>query len=87
MSIEKLKVLRSEARECVYCLLHETRNNVVFGVGRAHRPPVMFLGEAPGETEDLQGEPFVGRAGQVLTKLINWMGYARRDIYITNVVL
>lgn len=87
MSIEKLKNLRQEAYECGYCRLHETRTNVVFGVGRTHRPPVLFLGEGPGQNEDEQGEPFVGRAGSVLTKVINWMGYDRRDIYITNVVL
>ena len=87
MSIEQLKVLREEAYQCGFCLLHETRTNVVFGVGRAHRPPVMFLGEGPGANEDEQGEPFVGRAGSVLTKLIGWMGYDRRDVYITNVVL
>jgi uracil-DNA glycosylase family 4 len=65
--------------------LSETRTNVVFGVGDP-QADLMFVGEGPGEQEDLRGEPFVGRAGQLLTRLIEGIGLTRADVYIANVV-
>ena len=77
--------LESEANRCQRCALYQTRTNVVFGVGdRAAR--WMFIGEAPGEQEDLQGEPFVGRAGQLLTEMIRAIGLERDAVYIANVL-
>jgi DNA polymerase len=71
---------------CTRCKLHTLgRRQVVFGVGNPHAE-LMFAGEAPGRDEDEQGEPFVGRAGQLLTKIIEAMGYARSDVYIANVI-
>ncbi len=77
--------LREVARGCTACGLAETRTQVVFGVGDPHAE-LLFVGEGPGEQEDLQGEPFVGRAGQLLTRLIEGIGLERSDVYITNVV-
>jgi len=82
---ESLEAIDAEAQQCVACRLHETRNSVVFGVGSPNAR-LMFIGEGPGRDEDLQGEPFVGRAGQLLTKIIEAMGYARSDVYIANAV-
>jgi DNA polymerase len=65
--------------------LHKGRHTIVFGVGNP-RARLMFVGEAPGEDEDLQGIPFVGKAGQLLTKMIEAMGLARGDVYICNTV-
>ena len=65
--------------------MHETRTKVVFGVGSAGAR-LMFIGEGPGRDEDLQGEPFVGRAGQLLDKIIKAMGYEREEVYIANAV-
>ena len=70
---------------CTRCPLSGTRTQVVFGVGNPHAD-LMFVGEAPGRDEDLQGEPFVGRAGQLLTRLVEDIGLTRRDVYIANVV-
>jgi uracil-DNA glycosylase len=80
-----LDVLRDEALGCVRCPLAETRTQVVFGVGDPHAS-LMFVGEGPGREEDLQGIPFVGRAGQLLTRLIEGIGMTRDDVYIANVV-
>ncbi len=77
--------LRTEALTCTRCPLALTRHNVVFGVGDPSAT-LMFIGEGPGENEDLQGEPFVGRAGRLLTALIEGIGLTRADVYITNVV-
>ena len=78
--------LRERAMGCTKCPhLAETRTQVVFGVGNIDAE-VMFVGEAPGADEDLQGEPFVGKAGQLLTKIIEAMGYRRGDVYIGNVL-
>jgi len=82
---ETLETIEAEALRCVACQLHEGRNKVVFGVGDPGAR-LMFIGEGPGRDEDLQGEPFVGRAGKLLTKIIEAMGYERRDVYIANVV-
>lgn len=84
--IEKLEQLKKEALVCTRCPhLVASRTQVVFGVGNPFSE-LMLVGEAPGEEEDLRGEPFVGRAGQLLTKIINAMGYERSDIYIANVL-
>jgi DNA polymerase len=78
-------VLRDAALTCTACGLAETRTQVVFGVGDP-AADLVFVGEGPGEQEDLQGEPFVGRAGQLLTRLIEGIGLTRADVYIANVV-
>jgi uracil-DNA glycosylase len=80
-----LDSLRKEALNCRQCDLHKTRRNVVFGAGSPNAR-LMFIGEAPGEDEDVQGLPFVGRAGQLLTKIIEAMGLKRRDVYIANIL-
>jgi DNA polymerase len=77
--------LEQEVRTCTRCALHETRTQVVFGVGNRNAS-WLFIGEAPGEQEDLQGEPFVGRAGQLLNEMIKALGLAREDVYIANVL-
>ncbi len=81
-----LDSLREAALVCTKCPhLVKSRTQVVFGVGNP-KAELMFVGEAPGADEDLQGEPFVGKAGQLLTKIIQAMGYSRDDIYIANVL-
>ncbi|MBD3336280.1 MAG: uracil-DNA glycosylase [Candidatus Eisenbacteria bacterium] len=77
--------LEDGASVCEKCDLCETRNNVVFGAGKA-TVPLVFVGEAPGRDEDLQGIPFVGRAGQLLTRIIAAIGLDREDVYICNVL-
>ncbi len=77
--------IRAELGECTRCKLHGGRTRLVFGVGNPSAR-LMFVGEGPGGDEDLQGEPFVGRAGQLLTKMIEAMGFARSEVYIANVV-
>jgi uracil-DNA glycosylase family 4 len=80
-----LQMLRDEIGDCQRCKLAPSRTNLVFGVGNPDAD-LVFVGEAPGADEDAQGEPFVGRAGQLLTKMIEAMGYARDDVYICNVL-
>jgi DNA polymerase len=83
---ELLDTLSEEVRACKLCReLACTRKQTVFGVGHA-KPRVVFFGEAPGADEDRQGEPFVGRAGQLLTKIIEACGWKRSDVYIMNVL-
>src|SRR5262252_4972649 len=77
--------LAAEASTCTKCPLAEGRTQVVFGVGDEHAD-LVFVGEGPGAEEDRQGIPFVGRAGQLLTKLIEGMGLRREDVYICNVL-
>ncbi len=77
--------LEREALTCTKCPLAETRTQVVFGVGDPHAD-LLFVGEGPGEQEDLTGEPFVGRAGRLLTSLIEGIGLTRAEVYIANVV-
>lgn len=77
--------LEREALACTKCPLAEARTQVVFGVGDP-LADVLFVGEGPGEQEDLTGEPFVGRAGRLLTSLIEGIGLTRADVYIANVV-
>src|SRR5689334_7263533 len=80
-----LDALRLETHNCTACRLAGTRTNVVFGVG-SPTADLMFIGEAPGRDEDLQGEPFVGRAGQLLTDIIKAMKLTREQVYIANVI-
>ncbi len=83
---ERLEELRGPVLACTRCpKLVASRTNVVFGVGNPEAE-LMFVGEAPGEDEDLQGEPFVGKAGQLLTKIIETMGLSRDTVYIANVL-
>ena len=77
--------LSEQARACTACDLAKTRNSVVFGVGSADAE-LMFVGEAPGRNEDLQGEPFVGAAGRLLDSLLDEVGIARERVYIANVI-
>ena len=78
--------LRERALACVKCPhLASSRKNVVFGVGSIDAE-LMFVGEAPGADEDMQGEPFVGKAGQLLTKIIQTMGFSRESVYIANIL-
>ncbi len=77
--------LREEALNCQKCSLAKTRTQVVFGKGN-QKAELMFVGEAPGYDEDVQGEPFVGLAGQLLTKIIQAMGLTREEVYIANVL-
>lgn len=81
----RLRVIRDEIGDCTRCKLHSGRTNLVFGVGNPEAR-LMFVGEGPGADEDEQGEPFVGRAGQLLTQVIKAMGFAREEVYIANVV-
>lgn len=83
---ERLAAMRGPVLACTNCPhLVKLRTQVVFGVGNPEAE-LMFVGEAPGEDEDKQGEPFVGKAGQLLTKIIETMGFARSDVYIANVL-
>ena len=83
--INTLSDLFEKYKACQKCALGKTRKNLVFGRGLSN-PPVMFIGEGPGADEDTQGEPFVGRAGRLLTKMISAIGIERADVYITNIV-
>jgi DNA polymerase len=80
-----LLAIRRDLGECTRCKLARGRGRLVFGVGNP-AAELVFVGEGPGEDEDRQGEPFVGRAGQLLTRMIEAMGFARTDVYIANVV-
>jgi uracil-DNA glycosylase len=82
----ELAALKAEAADCTACALSATRTQVVFGVGAAHAD-VVFIGEAPGEQEDLQGEPFVGKAGKLLDRMLAALGWSREsNVYIMNVI-
>ena len=83
---EALAAIRTDIGDCTRCKLHTLgRRQIVFGVGHP-QADLMFVGEAPGADEDVQGEPFVGRAGQLLTKIIEAIGLKREDVYIANVI-
>lgn len=82
---EALLAVRRELGECARCKLASGRTHLVFGVGNP-AAELVFVGEGPGADEDRQGEPFVGRAGQLLTRMIEAMGYRRDEVYIANVV-
>lgn len=80
-----LLALREEIGDCKRCKLSKERKNIVFGEG-SPEASLMFIGEAPGSEEDIQGRPFVGEAGQLLTRLILKMGFKREEVYIANIV-
>ena len=81
-----LKIIREDLGDCTRCVLHKQgRKQIVFGVGTP-KADLMFIGEAPGADEDEQGEPFVGRAGQLLTNMIKAMGLTREQVYIANII-
>ncbi|MFQ5687777.1 MAG: uracil-DNA glycosylase, partial [Candidatus Scalindua sp.] len=82
---KELNKLEIQVKKCTKCGLCEGRTNVVFGVGDPDAD-LMFIGEAPGYYEDVQGEPFVGRAGQLLTKIIESIGLKREEVYIANIL-
>jgi uracil-DNA glycosylase family 4 len=83
---EALGIIREDLGDCTRCVLHKQgRKQIVFGVGNPNAE-LMFVGEGPGADEDEQGEPFVGRAGQLLNKMIEAMGLKREHVYIANVV-
>ena len=82
---DTLELIRENLGECRRCRLHKQRNKIVFGVGNP-RAELVFVGEGPGHDEDVQGLPFVGRAGKLLTQMIEAMGLKREDVYICNVV-
>jgi uracil-DNA glycosylase len=81
-----LKLIREDLGDCTRCRLHQQgRKQIVWGVGDPNAD-LMFIGEAPGADEDIQGEPFVGRAGQLLTNMIKAMGLTREQVYIANII-
>jgi uracil-DNA glycosylase len=82
---DSLEKIRADIGDCTRCKLHKARTNIVFGVGNPNAE-LVFVGEGPGHDEDVQGEPFVGRAGKLLTQMIEAMGLRRGDVYICNVV-
>jgi DNA polymerase len=82
---EQLAQLAARVRDCHRCQLHQGRTHVVFGAGDP-QAALVFVGEAPGYDEDKQGEPFVGAAGQLLTRIIAAMGLQREQVYILNVI-
>ncbi len=85
LNLNTLDEIRANIGECVRCKLCEKRTHIVFGEGNP-KAELMFVGEGPGEQEDLSGRPFVGRAGQLLEKIIEAMGLKRSDVFIANVV-
>jgi uracil-DNA glycosylase family 4 len=82
---DSLLKIRADLGECTRCKLSRTRNKIVFGDGN-EKAQLVFVGEGPGHDEDMQGLPFVGRAGKLLTQMIEAMGLQRKDVYICNVV-
>jgi DNA polymerase len=83
---QALRLIREDLGDCTRCRLHKQgRKQIVFGVGNP-KADLMFIGEAPGADEDQQGEPFVGRAGQLLNNMIKAMGLQREDVYIANII-
>lgn len=84
-SAEELAAFHQQIKDCTKCRLHEGRNKFVFGVGNPNAE-VMFVGEGPGRDEDLKGEPFVGRAGQLLDRILAAIKFDRTQIYIANIV-
>lgn len=85
MNARTLQELYDRIHDCQRCPLHKTRNKFVFGTGDPHAD-VMVIGEGPGADEDMQGEPFVGRAGKLLTDILKAINFSREEIYIANIV-
>ena len=84
---ETIRQIRDLLGDCKRCKLCDGRKNIVFGAGKETAPDLMLIGEAPGEREDETGEPFVGKAGEMLDKMLeNVLGLSRSDVYITNAV-
>ncbi len=83
---DEMKRIAAEIAGCTKCSLHKTRIKTVPGQGNSQRPEIMFIGEAPGADEDEQGLAFVGRAGQLVTKMINAMGLEREEVFIANIL-
>lgn len=83
--LERIESLRRQAEQCIRCRLAEGRNSVVFGIGNP-LSPLVLVGEGPGEEEDKQGIPFVGRAGKLLDRALMDNGLSREDVYICNIV-
>jgi DNA polymerase len=82
---DTFQLIRETIGDCTRCKLHKARTHIVFGVGNM-KADLVFVGEGPGHDEDIKGEPFVGRAGKLLTQMIEAMGLRREDVYICNVV-
>jgi DNA polymerase len=82
---DSLPQIQTDLGDCTRCKLHKGRNKIVFGDGNP-KAELVFVGEGPGADEDAQGLPFVGRAGKLLTQMIEAMGLQRKDVYICNVV-
>ena len=85
VSTMTLDDVRNDLGDCRRCDLYQGRKNIIFGEGN-HKAQLVFVGEAPGQQEDIQGKPFVGRAGQLLTRIIDAMGLTRKDVYICNIL-
>jgi DNA polymerase len=83
--VETLDMIRADLGACKRCKLHKGRKNIVFGAGNP-RATLVFVGEGPGYEEDIQGQPFVGQAGQLLTRILHAIGLAREDVYICNII-
>lgn len=83
--LSPLQQFKKQIENCPNCPLHKSRTNFVFGVGN-EKADIMFVGEAPGKYEDLQGEPFVGRAGKLLTQMLSHIHLKRSDVYIANIL-
>ncbi len=84
-TLNELDKIREQMGDCRRCKLHSTRTNIVFGEGDPEAR-LMFIGEGPGRDEDIEGRPFVGKAGQLLTKMIAAMGLDRSEVFIANIV-
>ena len=82
---DSIEQINKEIAACQLCVLYKSRTHVVHGVGNIH-PVILFVGEGPGRDEDIQGEPFVGAAGQLLNKMLAAIQLQREEVYITNVV-
>jgi len=85
MDSDKMTVLDERINKCSKCSLHKTRTNFVFGTG-SHDSDVMLIGEAPGSEEDIQGKPFVGRAGKLLTDILKAINFTRDEVFICNIL-
>lgn len=84
--LQSLEEIAAHISGCCNCPLYEGRTHTVPGEGNADSPDILFIGEGPGADEDAQGRPFVGKAGQLLTKMIEAMGYQREEVFIANIV-